>query len=283
MKKAVRVLVWLAIGFGISELIYHYGLELLKVPTSSMSPGIEAGDYVLVNKFIPGPRYKANDPNRYGRFALSRSLNYGDIVVFNFPEADTIVPNKPGESYYLLRRRDAGIDTLLTEEYWGELEALKVTQRPRMIKRVAALPGDNIQIIRGVLNVNGVEKDFRISSGDSVIILPPGVYDPYVFPGNYRHGWNVDNLGPFYLPRKGDVLVLDPKTFPLYERILKVFEASAIEQRGNRFYLDGKPVQQYVFKMNYYWVHGDNRNRSFDSRYWGPVPENHIVGVVKHR
>ena len=285
MKKRhiVHILLWVGLGLLLSDLIYRHGIELLKVPTSSMEPTIHTGEFVLVNKFIPGPRYLVNDPDRYNRLFQTHPLQYNDIIVFNFPEADTIVPHKPGESYYLLRRQHPGLDTLLTSEHWGELQALEVNQRPRMIKRIAALPGDTLQIIRGQLHLNGHLQISPKQANDTLQPLAPGIPDPYVFPSSNNHRWNADNLGPFYLPRKGDAIALTPDTYPLYSRIIRVFEGVNLEQRGSFFYLNNRPIKRYTFKMNYYWVHGDNRPRSFDSRYWGPVPENHIVGVVKHR
>lgn len=342
-KKVIIIALWLAAGLVLADLIYRYGFEVLRVPTASMENNIKAGDFVLVNKLVPGPRYLVNNPESYGRLFITRKLNYNDIIVFNFPDADTIISGKPAESYYLLRRQYPNLDSLLTREKWGELKRTKVNRRPRMIKRLVGLPGDTISIRDGRLHINGslqtedeaffryrwtgndsllhefkmrlgealqtaslnIASDtarartssteaqyFRLSNselraaGELSAYLKPsfitsGIYDPYVFPFESSLRWNADNMGPFYLPRKGDVVELNSNNIQLYKRMIEVFEDTEIEIRGKYIYSKAKPPAKYRFKLNYYWAHGDNRSRSFDSRYWGPVPENHIVGVVR--
>lgn len=333
MKRKIFILfLWLLLGMLISDLVYRYGFELLKVPTSSMEKTIRPGQYVLVNKLIPGPRFFANNPDKYKRPYQYKDLDYGDIIVFNFPDADTIIANKPGESYYLLRRQHPDLDSLLIPDGWGELQTTEVKNRPRMVKRITGMPGDTIQIVRGILMVNhqpspekhacfsyewtGKDKDLpkvlerlnheiepilegsktilRLTSSDldklgdlsthfKREILSPGIPDDYVFPFIRSWLWNADNLGPVYLPRKGETIELTPQNLGLYKRLIQVFEQTPLEVKGDYIFSNQIPISNYTFKLNYYWVHGDNRPRSFDSRYWGPVPENHIVGVVKYQ
>ncbi|HVG13557.1 MAG TPA: S26 family signal peptidase, partial [Chitinophagaceae bacterium] len=90
--------------------------------------------------------------------------------------------------------------------------------------------------------------------------------------------WTIDNYGPIWIPKKGAVLQLTPENYNIYERAIRVYEKNNFEMRDGKFFLDGQPVTSYTFKMNYYWMMGDNRHGSQDSRFWGFVPEDRVVG-----
>jgi len=99
-------------------------------------------------------------------------------------------------------------------------------------------------------------------------------FDSYVI----QKDWNVDNYGPIWIPKKGAVLKLDASNYPLYERAIRVYEKNDFYTSEGKFFLNGKEVTEYTFQMNYYWMMGDNRHGSQDSRFWGFVPEDRIVG-----
>lgn len=356
-----------------ATLIRTFIFEAYTIPTPSMEKTLLVNDFLFVNKVAYGPRIPKTPlsfpfvhnlmPNSqvpsylkwiqlpYSRIPGYEKVERNDVVVFNFPMGDTVInhPDYGSKTPYY--------DVLRSAPFNGNRDALMATwgdqilvhpmdKTDNYIKRCVAVGGDTLQVIHGILYINGkkayrpegeqthyivrtngkpidfdnleentgiqlrwnvnkyadieeLNKTFaesglyflNMSPSDAAAfkkmsnvtaveqyIIPADSSETGLFPNAPGYGWSVDEYGPIVIPAKGATVSLNLQNLPLYQRLISNYEEHNLEVKGNQIIIDGKPTDKYTFKYNYYWMMGDNRHNSQDSRYWGFVPETHIVG-----
>ncbi|MEG2121958.1 MAG: signal peptidase I [Rikenellaceae bacterium] len=337
----------------VATLVRVYFVEMYVIPSASMEKSLLIGDYIGVSKISYGPKmpntplsfpfvHNVNPFNTeqksylewikrpYDRLCGLDTIKHHDVVVFNYPEGDTVAVVSPQENYYSLvraygKRRVEEVSKIIYHP---------VDKRDNYIKRAIGLPGDTIKIIDSEVFINGV-KDvvsptmqhlYYIRHKDNVLpektrqllgitkedvvtsqsfytiahmtdemarkaskeesiyevkreVSSKGVSNIDVFPHDTLHyKWNEDNYGALVVPRRGTTVVLDSSNIAIYERIIKNYEGNDLVVKGNDITINGSKTNKYTFKMNYFFMMGDNRHNSLDSRFFGFVPEDHVVG-----
>ena len=361
------------------SLINIFIFQNYKIPTGSMEKTLRIGDHLFVSKLKYGPKIP-NTPLSfpfaqhtmplttntksyvewikwpYKRLAGFTHVKNDDIVVFNFPEGDTVLVQYQSRSYYgelrsfavSLEKDDQMLGKPIQSfDYYmatarkyilahNEITVRPVDKRENYIKRCVAISGDTLQIVNTQVYVNGkpqtqfpnIQFRYRIQTDGSRInprtlekldiykedvlemgngkfeipliaanaeelrkmanmqsvekrTTPHGFYESEVFPHNEQYPWNIDNFGPLWIPKKDVTVKIDTTNICFYKRIITAYEGNDLKIQDGDIYINGVQTDSYTFKMNYYWMMGDNRHDSLDSRFWGFVPEDHIVGAPR--
>lgn len=246
MKRFLKLLILLLF---LALLLKIFVVDAFKIPTGSMKNTLLEGDFILVNKLA----YSFSTPHQVPFWG--KRLDRMEIASTGKPEFNDVVAFEIPANFYDPAASDYSI----------------------LIKRIIGLPGDTIELKDQELYINRIKyrtpSFIKINLNDKPFVKA----DSKIFP--YDSKWNLENYGPIVIPKKGMTVELTPKNILQWQNAINSEqEKKAISVEGTVITLNGTPIRDYTFEKDYYFVLGDNRQNSIDSRYFGYVPEDWIIG-----
>ena len=355
VREWLDAIVWAVVA---ALIIRTFLFEAYTIPSSSMEKSLLVGDYLVVSKIGYGPRvpntplafpfvhhtlpwsktaksYIEKPQLPYKRLPGTTEIKRNDPIVFNFPAGDTVSEvYQSNVTFYQLCRYFGRDKVMSDKKQFGNIITRPVDKRENYVKRLIGMPGDTLQIIDGIVYINGeigeqqnemqhnyivkitsnginpkilekynITEGYRTAHADELIfnmtadiaeefrklpfvksverrIAPTGTeVSEDIFPNDTTHfKWNADNFGPIVIPQEGKTVKINTENIALYDRIIRAYELNDMKIKDGKIFINGEETDEYTFKMDYYWMMGDNRHNSQDSRFWGYVPVDHIVG-----
>ncbi|NDW11628.1 signal peptidase I [Bacteroides sp. 214] len=246
-------LVLLALLWGVLQV---FCFTSFNVPSDSMQPTLVPGDRIVVNKLAGGARlfdlFAALNRKPFNIYRMPgfSSFNRNDVLVFNYPYPD--------------RKDSISFDIM---KYY--------------VKRCIGLPGDTVEIRKGYFRVRGVEQALGNMEMQAIVAnLPDTIKEMRAFPKSQMLPWTIKEFGPFAVPAKGQVVQMSKENWRLYRFLIFWEQQQRPILQDDVVYLGDSIITEYSFRKDYYFMAGDRLINSQDSRYWGVVPEEYIVGKV---
>jgi signal peptidase I, bacterial type len=257
LKKISNCLLLFVIVVILTIIMKVFLFASFKIPTPSMAPAIEPGDHVFVNKLLLGPRLYENfaflkgKKTKMKRMRGLSKVKRNDVLVFDFPYSTPDKIKQGGNVFY--------------------------------VKRCVAIPGDTFYIENGIYKVKGVRDNLgHIARQRELYQKEEASFSDdlrYTFPNDSAHfHWTIKNFGPLYVPAKGEIIKIDSLSVLLYRNLIEYETGKAISTRNGIVYLGDSIILSYTFRQDYYFMVGDWIFDSIDSRYWGLLPDDLVVG-----